>query len=144
MNDTFGSRVEAVLDDKQLKKSEFCKLTGFSHVTLSNIINGKTLLPSISILYAIGEAFPEIDLNWVVTGRGKMYLPAGMVMGEVPQEELEKLPTDTGAKAQEMIEIQRKLLETQEKLNELMERDNARLIQAMKEKDPEQAKRLGF
>jgi transcriptional regulator with XRE-family HTH domain len=141
---SIAERLRQLLDDKELNLSDFERLTGYSHVRMSNILNGKTSVPKVDVFQMIIEHFPEVSLDWLIAGRGNMYLPAGIVMGEVPQEDLEKLPADTGAKAQEMIEIQRKLLETQEKLNELMERDNARLIQAMKEKDPEQAERLGF
>ena len=137
-------RLKQLLDDKELNYNQFERLTGYSHVNLSNVITGRTSKPKVDLIETIGEYFPEVDMNWLIAGRGKMYLPAGIVMGEVPQEELEKLQTDTGAKAQEMIEIQRKLLETQEKLNELMERDIARLSESIKKNDPEQAKRLGL
>lgn len=120
MKTTFGNRVGAVLKSKGLKNSEFCRMTGFSRVTLANIINNKTLLPSISILQTIGEHFPEVDMNWVMKGTGEMYLPAANVLKEIGEEDKDKFNPETK-------EAMEKLISTQEKLMAMMERDIERM-----------------
>jgi len=120
MKTTFGNRVGEVLKAKALKKSVFCKMTGFSHVTLSNIINNKTLLPSISILNTISEHFPEVDMNWLVTGKGKMYRSTAAVLGEIGEDDKSKFNPETK-------EAMKMLINTQQKLMLMMEKDIERM-----------------
>lgn len=50
---------------------EFSERTGINKATISNLKNGKAN-PTLDMVYKIQNAFPNINLNWLINGKGDM------------------------------------------------------------------------
>lgn len=50
----------------------FGKEVGLNPETVRKVCNGKTKDPQISFFLKIKERYPEIDLEWLLTGEGEM------------------------------------------------------------------------
>lgn len=61
-------RLKAVMDELGHSPASFCSSTGISRPVLSHILNGRNK-PSIQFLLQISNAFPEVSLDWLITGR---------------------------------------------------------------------------
>ena len=51
---------------------EFSQKTGINNATLSNLKKEKTN-PTLDMVYKIHNAYPDIDLYWLINGTGSMY-----------------------------------------------------------------------
>lgn len=51
---------------------EFSQKTGINNATLSNLKKEKTN-PTLDMVYKIQNAYPDIDLYWLINGTGSMY-----------------------------------------------------------------------
>jgi phage repressor protein C with HTH and peptisase S24 domain len=65
------SRLTQVIDYLELSKRKFEQVIGASNGTISNAIRNDTGLSSKN-LSSIVEKFPQIDINWLLTGTGTM------------------------------------------------------------------------
>lgn len=59
------------LEHLGLSQSAFEDSCGIAHGTISSI---KVKGPSVDVLAKISSAYPELDMNWLVSGRGKMLI----------------------------------------------------------------------
>ena len=55
-----------------LKQSVFAELIGVSRSTLSEVENGKNKNPSTSVIVNIVDAFNDINIEWLLIGKGEM------------------------------------------------------------------------
>lgn len=68
MNDRF----KQILDAKGLNAQKTANLIGIDASAVSHLLNAKRR-PSFEVLSKIGQAFPDINLNWLISGSGNMY-----------------------------------------------------------------------
>lgn len=69
-----GSRLEQVRDKCGLSKQEFIKVINYSHETSYNsLIKGRRPL-TMKVLNALSDNLPELNLDWLLKGKGEMYL----------------------------------------------------------------------
>ena len=61
-------RFKSLLDQLQLSPSEFADRIGVQRSSISHIISGRNK-PSIDFLEKILNIFPEVDINWLITGK---------------------------------------------------------------------------
>ena len=64
-------RLSYYIDYKGYNLSEFCKKFGFVYNTFTQIASGSRPL-GIQILNKIASALPELNLDWLLNGRGIM------------------------------------------------------------------------
>ena len=64
---------------KVKNQSDFAMAIGMSATSMSSAINGKEDYLTDSLFLKIHKAYPQIDLNWLLTGEGEMLRPAPMV-----------------------------------------------------------------
>ena len=57
---------------KSLKQAEFAKLIKVSRSTLSEIENRISNMPSTPVILSIANAFNDINIEWLLTGKGAM------------------------------------------------------------------------
>jgi transcriptional regulator with XRE-family HTH domain len=62
-------RIELLMKCYELTPSQFADRTGIQRASVSHIISGRNK-PSLEILQKIYEAFPELDIKWLMTGKG--------------------------------------------------------------------------
>lgn len=122
MYSTIAQRLEAFINSKNLSQREFSKIVGYPESSLSGFLNGKTSSPRLELVEGLVDHFPELDLVWLISGKGSMIKSQGA--SDDPKE-------DTGPMTRkEMIDLLKK------RVNEL-EREIAR-------RAPELAKDLGI
>jgi transcriptional regulator with XRE-family HTH domain len=63
-----GSRLKQIIDEMGLNASEFSERVGIQRSSLSHLFSGRNK-PSIDFLIKIKSAFPETDLEWLITGQ---------------------------------------------------------------------------
>ncbi len=68
---TFGERLKEFIEHKRMNISSFENECGLKNGTAYRVIKNNTSLNGDSIA-AIGNAFLDLDLNWLLIGIGKM------------------------------------------------------------------------
>ena len=66
------SRLEQLLTAENISKSQFSEILGVSPATVSHLLSGRNK-PSYEILVAISKNFPNLNIDWLLNGTGKMY-----------------------------------------------------------------------
>ena len=67
--DDFIKRLEIILDYYSLTASSFADKIGVQRSSLSHLLSGRNK-PSLDFILKIIEIFPEIDLYWILNGKG--------------------------------------------------------------------------
>ncbi|WP_188050913.1 helix-turn-helix transcriptional regulator [Flavobacterium sp. GP15] len=65
----FIKRLEIILDYYSLNASSFADKIGVQRSSLSHLLSGRNK-PSLDFVLKILEVFPEIDLYWILNGKG--------------------------------------------------------------------------
>lgn len=67
------SRIREVVDRFSRSDRAFCNAIGFSEQTFNHYMkDGK--MPSVKLLLCILNSFPDINANWLMCGRGPMFI----------------------------------------------------------------------
>ena len=66
-------RIKIWIESKGLKSSRFADKIGVNRATISHILSGRNK-PSIDFLHKLISSFPDLNLNWIVSGEGFMYI----------------------------------------------------------------------
>lgn len=69
---TMEDRIHEIMESEKLTQSEFSQKIKISSGSLSNIFNGRTKATN-NHTRAIHEAFPNLNVNWLLFGEGEMY-----------------------------------------------------------------------
>jgi transcriptional regulator with XRE-family HTH domain len=67
--DDFVKRLETLLDYYNLNASSFADKIGVQRSSLSHLLSGRNK-PSLDFILKILEVFPEVDLYWILNGKG--------------------------------------------------------------------------
>lgn len=65
----FIKRLEIILDYYSLNASSFADKIGVQRSSLSHLLSGRNK-PSLDFILKIMDVFPEVDLYWVLNGKG--------------------------------------------------------------------------
>lgn len=63
------NRIFTFIESLQLTPTEFADTIGVSRASISSIKTGRTQ-PTLSLVEKIKQRFPEIDINWLILGKG--------------------------------------------------------------------------
>lgn len=66
-----NERVVQIRKSKQLTQKEFSEQINFSRSSLSEIESGTRCL-NLGLIEAIKAAYPDINMDWLITGEGEM------------------------------------------------------------------------
>ena len=66
-------RIKNWIESKRIKSSSFADKIGVNRATISHILSGRNK-PSIDFLHKMISSFPDLNLNWIVSGEGFMYI----------------------------------------------------------------------
>ncbi len=61
-------RLQYIIAEKNLSLSQFADSIGIQRSTLHHIINGRNN-PSLDVVMKIHSTYPDIDLEWLITGK---------------------------------------------------------------------------
>jgi len=68
--DDFIKRLEIILDYYNLSASAFADRINVQRSSLSHLLSGRNK-PSLDFIIKVIEVFPEVDLYWILNGKGK-------------------------------------------------------------------------
>lgn len=91
-------RFKQLLEEKNLTATRFAAMIKVNASAMSHILNGRSK-PGFDVLDKIAQAFPDINLNWLISGKGSLYNNRI----SIPVKEVEKIP------------VQKNLFEEEEK-----------------------------
>lgn len=67
--DDFIKRLETILDYYSLSASVFADKIGVQRSSMSHLLSGRNK-PSLDFIIKVVEVFPEVDLYWILNGKG--------------------------------------------------------------------------
>ena len=71
---THRDRLFKIMESQGMNAKQFAQELGVSAGTLSNIFGGRNK-PSLELLENTLHCFPSINTDWLIMGKGDMYLP---------------------------------------------------------------------
>jgi SOS-response transcriptional repressor LexA len=98
---TINTRLAQLIDSLGLNPNSFSKDMGISATTIYHIIGGRYSEPSFSLIQKIVDAFPAVNLDWLVKGEGDMlsnsnaFLPESVTNVSKPEPNIHKSITNS-------------------------------------------------
>lgn len=95
----FIKRLEIILDYYSLNASSFADKIGVQRSSLSHLLSGRNK-PSLDFILKILEVFPDVDLYWILNGKGtfpKNSEQFDKTVNNVEQVVKHNIPTPTSA-----------------------------------------------
>ena len=100
--DDFIKRLEIILDYYSLNASSFADKIGVQRSSLSHLLSGRNK-PSLDFILKIMDVFPEVDLYWILNGKGtfpkseleneiNIATPTPIVTNPIEETKIEKQP----------------------------------------------------
>jgi len=80
-------RIKKIMESQHMAQNTFAQLIGKSPATLSSIFNERTR-PTLDIVEAIKSKLPAVSTDWLLFGRGPMYLNQLVDESESSQEDM--------------------------------------------------------
>ena len=68
VNMSMTNRIQELIEEKNLSKSAFAKEIGIQRSSLAHFFSGRNK-PSLEFFLKIKNKYPEIDLNWIISGK---------------------------------------------------------------------------
>ena len=65
-------RLQQFLSAENLRQAQFADIIGVARASVSHIIAGRNK-PGFDFISSMASSFPNLNIEWLVTGRGKMY-----------------------------------------------------------------------
>lgn len=75
MNNGFIQRLKRVLGHYGFNPSQFADKVGVQRSSVSHVLSGRNR-PSLDFVMKVMAAFPEVDLYWLLNGKGSFPTPA--------------------------------------------------------------------
>ena len=88
----FIKRLELLLDYYSLNASAFADKIGVQRSSLSHLLSGRNK-PSLDFILKILEVFPEVDLYWILNGKGSFPKNAKANENQIRVQEELSIPT---------------------------------------------------
>ncbi|MCM1030004.1 MAG: helix-turn-helix domain-containing protein [Oscillibacter sp.] len=66
------NRLNAIIEGKGLSATKFATLIDANPSAISHLLKGRNK-PGYDLLVSIAKAFPDISMDWLLTGEGEMY-----------------------------------------------------------------------
>ena len=79
---TERERIELLMKCYNLSSSQFADRTGIQRASVSHILSGRNK-PSLEVMLKIYDAFPNLDMKWLMTGAGMAPVAETPVLNEV-------------------------------------------------------------
>lgn len=81
-------RFKQLLQEKGLSAAQFADLIEVNASAMSHILNGRNK-PSFNVIAKIAQAFPDINLNFLISGKGSLYNQQAVVANKLKSEPVE-------------------------------------------------------
>lgn len=84
-------RLQQFLDAENITQAQLADRLGVARAGVSHILSGRNR-PGFDFLEAMAIHFPSVSMDWLLTGKGRMYKEAGPVSAENPESGATKQP----------------------------------------------------
>ena len=79
-------RINLILKAKNITAKQFAEEIGVQPSGMSHILSGRNN-PSLEFVMKVVRRYPEIDINWLLMGKGEMYKGDGLLPASSPKED---------------------------------------------------------
>lgn len=86
-------RLQQFLAAENISQSQFADTIGVARASISHILAGRNK-PGFDFIERTARHYPDLNLDWLITGRGKMYSSAKSAP-EAPADPISPLPPQT-------------------------------------------------
>ena len=76
-------RLQQFLDAENISQAQLADTLGVARAGISHILSGRNK-PGFDFLEAMALHYPQISMDWLLTGKGRMYKDASASAGENP------------------------------------------------------------
>jgi DNA-binding XRE family transcriptional regulator len=76
-------RLQQFLDAENISQTQLADTLGVTRAGISHILSGRNK-PGFDFLEAMALHYPQISMDWLLTGKGRMYKEASASSGENP------------------------------------------------------------
>ncbi len=83
MESDVKDRFKMIMDREKLTVGAFAESIGVAQATISHILGGRNKYPSMEVILRLHQRYPDINLEWLLTGVGEMSSEAA---GKQPRE----------------------------------------------------------
>ena len=90
-------RLQQFLRAENISQAQFADTIGVARASVSHILAGRNK-PGLDFLLAMSKHYPSLNLEWLITGKGRMYL------GATPLPEPEQNPVHQELEQKELFE----------------------------------------
>ena len=99
-----NKRLQQFLSAENISQAQFAESIGVARASISHILAGRNK-PGFDFLESMARHYPNLNLEWLITGRGRMYSPA-KTASEASVEPIPPLPpTASGTLFDEVQEV---------------------------------------
>ena len=67
------NRISKILKEKNITSAKFADEIGVQRSSISHVLSGRNK-PSLEFVQKIIKAYPEIDITWLLSGKGNIYI----------------------------------------------------------------------
>ena len=71
-NHTMDKRLQQFLDAENISQAQLAETLGVARAGISHILSGRNK-PGFDFLESMATRFPQISMDWLLTGKGRMY-----------------------------------------------------------------------
>ena len=87
-------RLQQFLAAENISQSQFADTIGVARASISHILAGRNK-PGFDFIERTARHYPDLNLDWLITGRGKMYSSAKSAP-DAPADPISPLPSPDG------------------------------------------------
>ncbi len=66
------NRISKIIKEKNLSSAKFADEIGVQRSSISHVLSGRNK-PSLEFIQKILKTYPDIDINWLLTGKGNIF-----------------------------------------------------------------------
>ena len=107
-------RMKQLVDDIGTKNS-FSKAIGVNPSVVGNIVGRRLSKPSFEVIEKIMQKFPDVNLEWLILGKGTMWKPAKPNAKKIQDQQSALINKTIKQKVKKQTAILEKLIESQKR-----------------------------
>ncbi len=112
-----GARLQNLIRELKHNQASFAQSLGMTQPNISRMVTGESAI-SVKVLTGITNTYKTVNLHWLLTGAGEMFLPAA---SESPPMVREPSPSYQTAGKEQLEELEARLARLEAEVRRLVE-----------------------
>lgn len=102
-----NKRLQQFLIAENITQSQFAERIGVAKASVSHILSGRNK-PGFEFIESMANCYPNLNLDWLIGGKGKMYKGQEVAQPVTPQSQVSESPlfASTGTSAGQLFDSQ--------------------------------------